>query len=151
MVHHMSGWAQRQPGRWMLVWLLTLPLVGCGSGEPSGQVSGKVTHNGAAVAGAEMNFQSTTNADQVFNAISGEDGAYQVDYRALEGLPPGKYKVTIRRYTLAGGKPLPEGEAGDELKEQGRVVMSMVVFEQEIVEGENALDFELTKGQKGGA
>ena len=43
---------------------------------------------------------------------------------------------------------MPEGEAGDELMEQGKVVTSTFAFEQEIAEGENAIDFELTQGKK---
>jgi hypothetical protein len=58
--------------------------------------------------------------------------------------------VTIRRYTLPGGKPLPEGEAGDDLKNEGKAVMTATVFEQQIADGANSIDFELTKGLKAG-
>ena len=125
---------------------LLLALGGCG--PPSGQVAGKVTFKGQPAAGAELKFQSASNADEQFSGIAGDDGAYVLSYRTLEGLPPGRYNVTITHFTLPGGKPLPAGEAGEVLKSAEKAVKANYVFEQEIVAGPNSIDFELTKGQK---
>ena len=87
-----------------------LLLAGCGT--PSGQVSGKVTFKDQPAAGAELKFESASNAEEQFFGIAGDDGAYALSYRTLDGLPPGRYVVTITHFTLPGGRPLPSGEEG---------------------------------------
>jgi hypothetical protein len=127
--------------------LACLTFAGCG-GPPSGQLSGKVTFNGEPVSGAAMAFESTTNPEVLFRGSSSADGTYHVDYRASEGMPPGPYKVTVRRQTLPGGKPLPQGEEAEGFETDGKVITTTFTFDQEVAEGANEVDFELTKGKQ---
>jgi hypothetical protein len=135
-----------------LLCVLTIAQAGCDrGGEPTGQLTGKVTLKGQPVDGAAMVVQSTTNPDDVFTGGSSRDGKYQVSYRILDGLPVGRYKVMITVYTLAGGVPFPPGEKADELRNEGKLIESSYVFEHDIAAGANTIDFELTQGQKLGA
>ena len=142
----------RRPMTWALLVSACVGLSGCG-GPPSGQLTGKVTDNGNPVSGAELEFASTTNPDDLFRGSSGSDGTYAIDYRALEGMPPGTYKVTVRHYTLPGGKPLPQGEEaeGFDYIGEGKAVLRSAVFDQAVSDGSNEIDFELTKGRKPGS
>jgi hypothetical protein len=123
---------------------------GCG-GEPTGQVTGRVTLQGQPLHGAAMVFVSTTNPDHVFTGASARDGTYQVSYRIGDGLPAGNYKVTITIYTLPSGLPFPPGERADVLKDEGKLVEASYVFEKDIAAGANTIDFEVSQGQKAGA
>lgn len=129
--------------------LLLLGLVCCvGCGEPVGQVTGQVTWKKQPVAGAELRFQASSNPEDIYSGLSSEDGKYQISYRTHQGLPVGAYKITITRYTQAGGKPLPAGEAGAALKSQGKAVRQVFAFDRTITAGANTLDFELSEGKK---
>jgi hypothetical protein len=123
-----------------------LVLVG-GCSKPLGQATGTVTFKGTPVAGADIAFESTSSPDDTAYSVSSEGGAYTLDYRTRTGLPAGTYKVTITRYTLRNGKPLPGGEEGAAIKgDEGRVVQRSYVFEIELAAGANPRDFELTQG-----
>lgn len=135
----------RRPARWL--WLgVFLCLSGCGSSV--GKATGRITLGGKPVAGAEIVFTSAANENQEFFGLAGDDGNYQVSYRELRGLPVGHYRVTVSRYTLPNGKPLPEGEAGEVLKSDGRAAKQTYVFEKDIGAGSNTVDFELNEGKK---
>ena len=121
-------------------------LVGCGS--PSGRATGKVTFQSRPVAGAELVFQSEANPDDRCFGVSDDGGAYHLSYGPRGGLAVGRHQVTIVRYTLPGGKPLPAGEAGDALKDDGKAVKQAFVFEKDIAAGTNTVDFDLAKGKK---
>jgi hypothetical protein len=127
--------------------LLCAP-AGCGSGPTTGQVTGKVTLNRLNVGGAQLAFQSTTNPDDLFVGTSSANGNYSVSYRTLDGLPTGRYKVTISIFTLKSGVPFPPGEQAEELKDQGKLVAANYEFEQDIAAGSNTIDFELSNGKK---
>jgi hypothetical protein len=121
-------------------------LVGCGT--PSGRAKGKVTFQNQPVAGAELVFQSEANPDERCFGVSDDGGAYHLSYGPRGGLAVGRHQVTIVRYTLPGGKPLPAGEAGDALKDDGKAVKQAFVFEKEIASGANTVDFDLAQGKK---
>lgn len=123
-----------------------LGLAGCGT--PTGQVTGKVFWNQKPVPRAELLFEATADAQLQFFGNSDEEGKYHVSYRTFKGLPVGRYKVTITNYTLPGGKPLPEGEKGRVLIDGGKAVQTAFTFEENISQGMQTLDFELSRGQK---
>jgi hypothetical protein len=77
---------------------------GCDA-PPQGQLNGRVTYQGAPVAGAEMLFASTTEENSQFSGVSGTKGEYYVSYVDPAGLPPGRYKITITVYTIPAGVP----------------------------------------------
>jgi hypothetical protein len=114
-----------------------------------GQVSGKVLLSGLPVGGAELRFQSTASQDDVYYGLSRPDGSYSVSYRMYTGLPVGMYRVLVTHFTLPGGKPLPPGEEGDLLKYDAKTVQTQYLFVQQVTAGQNVLDFELSKGEKG--
>jgi hypothetical protein len=126
--------------------VVLLAAVGCG--QPAGQPAGKVTWKGQPVAGAELAFEPESGPEAAAYGTSGQDGTYSLEFRKGGGLPAGPCKVTITRYTLPNGKPLPEGEEGAALRgDEERVRRHKVVFDKAITPGPNALDFELTKGK----
>lgn len=123
-------------------------LAAAGCGQPAGQPAGKVTWKGQPVAGAELAFEPGAGPEAAAYGTSGQDGTYTLEFRKGGGLPAGPCKVTITRYTLPNGKPLPEGEEGAALRGDGeKVRRHSVVFDKEIATGPNALDFELTEGK----
>jgi hypothetical protein len=125
---------------------VSFAVLAAGCGRPLGQATGTITFQGAPVAGAEIAFESTTSDDTAYG-VSLEGGAYALDYRTRTGLPAGAYKVTVTRYTLRNGKPLPGGEEGAALKgDEGRVIRRSYVFEIELAAGPNPHDFELSRG-----
>jgi hypothetical protein len=132
---------------WLLLLAGTCGFAGCG-GPPTGQVAGIVTLKGQPIGGAKLVFVATTNPDDVFHGASSRDGKYQVSYRELNGLPVGRYQVTIAMHTLPNGQPFVPTEATEEFESEGRLVSSSYVFEQEIVAGQNTVDFELSQGRK---
>lgn len=133
------------PALWLAPAAL-LALAGCG--RSVGQVSGKVLWQGQPVAGAELTFQPEKAPEDRFSGVSGEDGAYYVSYGDRGGLPAGRYRVVVNRYTLPNGKPLPAGEAGQALRAEGRAVRQSYAFEQDVAAGANVVNFELTRGRK---
>lgn len=130
-----------------LVLLTLCSFVGCG-GPATGQVTGAVRLDGIKLGGAELFFQSVSNPDDLFLAVTSRNGTYEVSYRELDGLPVGRYTVTIRIYTLPGGAPFPPGERAEELKAEGKLVQASYVFEKDVASGQNTIDLELTQEQK---
>jgi hypothetical protein len=115
-------------------------------GPPTGRLTGRITLDGQPATECDMQFVSSDNADQTFIGVSGAEGEYQVSYRTFDGLPVGRYHVTITRYELPGGKSLDATEEGETQKTDAKAVS--YTFEQEIARGSNSVDFELKAGQK---
>lgn len=82
----------------------TLLMTGCGDDSDPNRVplSGKVTHNGIPLVGADIRFFN--DSDEV-GMVTGEGGIYGIPIGAL----PGDYKVTISK--LEGLENVPEGLA----------------------------------------
>ena len=88
--------------------------VGCSGGNDLGQfatVSGTVTHNGAPVDGAKVEFHGTTEAEgkkDAFSSTTDSTGKYMIaGVGKNPGIPPGMYKVVVTKYQGKG--PMPEG------------------------------------------
>lgn len=115
---------------------------GCGSGNV--RVSGAVTKRGQPLPGAEVVFQLEGDPEEmVFYGTAGTTGRYLLEGRGMDGLPPGKYQVTVTWYTQPDGKPLPAGEIGDSMKQSGRVKRHQSKFQREVGASQN-FDLELT-------
>ncbi len=68
-----------------------LLLVGCGSGEPSGGVSGTVTYNSQPVNGATLFlYPANSGGDAKMTIPVGQDGTFKSD------VPVGDYKVVVQ-------------------------------------------------------
>jgi hypothetical protein len=118
-----------------------LTAAACGPGLRP--VTGKVTWKGQPISKAALVFQGPAAPADGITANSDEEGVYQV------GLPAGPYQVTISRYGLANGKPVPEGAAGDAARARpGGVLKHRALFDKQVAAGANTLDFELTEGKK---
>lgn len=126
---------------------LLVGALAAGCGPSVGRPAGKVTLGGQAVAGAELKFVAAHDAKLEFFGHSRDDGTYAVSFREYSGLPVGTYRVTITRYTLPKGQPLPAGEAGSALKASGKAVKRAYAFDKEIKSGSNSIDFDLAQGQ----
>lgn len=118
------------------------------TGEPVGQLHGKVTLDGQPVIGAEMRLEATENPDLLFVGITGSEGVYQLSYRVFEGLPIGRYKIMITRRTRADGKPLTAAEGEEETPNEDSLVTTNYVFERDVTKGANDINLELSQGEK---
>ena len=125
------------------VWLGCLVcLTSCG--PSTGQVTGTVTLNGHPVTGAKLVFESKDNLKAIiYYGVTGPGGVIQVDDRRQGGIPIGQYKVTVTHYTQKDATPLPEGEEGGILKQEGNAVEHTKTFDQDISAGSNTVRFEL--------
>jgi hypothetical protein len=125
--------------------LVGLSLSGC-TGSTA-RVTGNLTLGGEPLADAELTF-ALAGTTQTVHGKSGPDGRYWLNYPQGNGMPSGKYRVVVTRYTLPDGKPVPSGEEGVALRgDEERVRKWSVQFEHEIKAGENQLDLEWTLGQ----
>ncbi len=133
--------------RTLLCVILCLTLSGCGG--PSAEVTGKLTWKDQPVSQADVKFVGVEDSEhQVFTGFTDKEGAYRLDKGAQSKIPPGKYNVTVTFALQRNGKPLPEGELGDRLRNEGRVVQFEAVVQQEINEGDNVINLDVTKSAK---
>lgn len=79
---------------------LSMLTLGCGGGEPRGEVHGSVVFNGEPVAAGVVSFESTGGTSPARN-VPIRDGQYRADGDAA--LAPGTYRVRI-----AAGDPAAE-------------------------------------------
>jgi hypothetical protein len=97
--------------RFLAVVFVVLSLAGCGGKvDPSHvSVSGKVTLNGEALAGAQITFIPLGKTQGIgAQARTGADGRYQLtDRRGQPGAAPGNYKVTISKRVMPNGSDVP--------------------------------------------
>jgi len=125
--------------------LITLPFLGCGSGEPSGTVSGKVTYKGEPVSEAIVTFKHVENGASAQGELD-SSGQYEI-VGADGGLPIGSYTVMIT---------VPQVEDPKSPKGQSPMFMDKVMpnvpkqyrsasspLKADLVEGANTHDFEL--------
>lgn len=118
---------------------------GCGA---VGTPSGKVTQGGVPVAGAELLLYPEASPDQPVVGMSSATGEYRLDLAGKRGVPAGKCRVEIVRYTLLNGQPLPGGEEGNALKSnETKSRRNVYQFEVEIAPGNPVLNFELNEGK----
>lgn len=118
---------------------------GCGSNV--GTFEGRVTLDGKPAVNAEVEFRSEVDKRVRISAVALENGTYQVDYGAWDGLPEGPCRITVTHYLLRDGSPLPEGEEGYALRDTDKVVKRQVVFHEEIDSGTNKIDLEINEGE----
>ena len=126
-----------------------LVLAGCGPAVQD--VTGTITEGGKKIGNAEILFQSTDDKSKRFVGNSISDGTYQLDYRGKGGMPFGKYKVTIKHYTLPDGKPLPQGKAGEQafaLIEEGKAKQVIHTFDRQVTSSSSVMDFDLKEGEQ---
>jgi hypothetical protein len=101
--------AKRVPSALVLV-AIALGLAGCGKRPKLVAVTGKVTHNGQGVTGGSVWFHPDGGADGP-EKMGGQlqlDGSFTArTFPHGEGIPPGKYKVTLSP-DLAGRAGVPE-------------------------------------------
>ena len=84
--------------------------VGCSGGNSGtyATVSGVVTHNGAPINGAKVNFHSTVEAGgtkaETYTAMTDSNGKYLLaSIGKAPGIPPGMYKVSITKFDMKDG------------------------------------------------
>src|SRR5687768_12592962 len=90
------------PALSLVITILSLTTIGCGGGESRVAVvpvSGKVTFQGTAPAGAQVVLHPVTRSEETSVAPSGtvrEDGSFQISaYDQGDGAPPGEYVATV--------------------------------------------------------
>lgn len=128
-----------------VVFATLLLLSGCGSSEPTGKVSGKVTFKGAPVTEGTVTF---VNKDQG-GIAAGElqsDGTYTL-FSTSGGLKPGTYRVSIMppEVEIPGdGSTAPSTgpKDVDNIPEKYRNGESSG-FEADVKEGKNEFDFDM--------
>jgi hypothetical protein len=123
-------------------------VLAAGCSAPLATVSGNVTLKGAPVPEAVLSFQPSSNPDDAFPGTALDSGEYRLSYRDADGMPPGRYRVTVTRAFVRGGKTAPGGEEGEELKANGRALTETYSFEKDVAAGPNTIDFELSQGTR---
>jgi hypothetical protein len=127
--------------QFLLLSAATMTLAGCG--QPAARISGNVTHNGQAVAGAEVVVESAANPEEQFFGMTTDDGSLHVGYRTKPGVPPGAVKIRLTHATQRNGQPLPAGEAGQALRASDQALVKTYIFDQTLVNGNNVLELKL--------
>lgn len=126
--------------------LLLLASTGCGDGKGVRiPVSGNVTIDGKPVGFGRISFEPIDKPGKFIGGSSlGTDGSYQVTtFTAFDGLPPGKYQVTITATEAMGDS----GERWHAPKKYSMLDKSGLTAE--VNEETKTIDFELTwKGDK---
>jgi hypothetical protein len=121
-----------------------LAVGGCGSGgAPVGEVSGKVTYEGKAVAEGRITFQSPTGAAD--EALLKKDGSYTLN----APLPVGDYKVTVnplivRRQVEGKGPEVGEEKPAPDIPPKYRTI-GTTDLKATVKEGLNRLDFDMKR------
>jgi len=133
-------------GMLLVACCLTVTLfAGCsaGSERPSGKVSGRITFEGEPVTSGVVNLMATARGAGA-SANLGEDGKYQI----TEPVETGQYKVVFTPAPPPPPRPedgppkptKPPANIPEKYRSESTTDLSTVVEE-----GENALDFNLTK------
>jgi hypothetical protein len=125
----------------VLVWAAAATLSGCGGS--AARITGKVTHNGEPVRGAEVVVESPTAVAEQYFGLTREDGTLYVGYRDKPGLRPGRWRIRVTHHTLRDGRPLPSGEAGQALRGTDQAVARTYLFDQELAGGQNKVELKL--------
>ncbi|MDZ7616155.1 MAG: hypothetical protein U1E05_04075 [Patescibacteria group bacterium] len=125
-------------------------LVGCGGGEPRGDIDGTVTFDGNAVQAGIVSFESADGTSPVRNVA-----IHEGKYRAAgdTGLAPGRYRVRI-----AAGELGTEGPAAGAVDAQHAPVEyrpllppswnTQSQLSVEVRDGRNSFNFSGTKGEQ---
>ena len=91
--------------------LCVVVLLGCGESLPNYKpVTGQVTFQGKPLAAARVRFIPVDTTTGVGGqAKTDAEGKYRVVYaQGGDGLPPGKYKITVSQMLMPDGSPGPE-------------------------------------------
>jgi hypothetical protein len=87
--------------RLLLLALLLIPCLGCGSGFKTVPVSGQVTLDGQAVADAGVLFVPVEKGPTA-RAVTDSQGRYKLKTNELNGAAPGKYQVAVMKESASG-------------------------------------------------
>ncbi|MEZ6069960.1 MAG: carboxypeptidase-like regulatory domain-containing protein [Pirellulales bacterium] len=93
--------------------LMLLLALGCGSGEPLGQVSGVVTLAGEPVTNGSVVFENRELGISV-RANLDDQGRYHVRTYDQDGLPPGDYQVAVTSTRTGSGASPFVGDPADQ-------------------------------------
>lgn len=133
---------------WMS-WLIASAAAGCSREPELGTVRGTITQNGSPIPFAYVQFTPVDPPGTYGSAYADESGSYSLQFsKHRAGAPVGKHEVLIRTARkdeiqvedkstgLMVTPKLPEGyKANVEL-----------VFDREVLAGENEIDFDLNEG-----
>jgi hypothetical protein len=121
-----------------------LCLTGCGSGPAAGEVSGKVTFHGKAVAEGRVTFTNpqTGISDE---ALLDKDGTYVIK----TALPLGEYKVTVsplivRQQDDGKGPVVGMEKPAPDIPQKYRTIGS-TTLKATVKEGKNELNFDMKR------
>lgn len=126
---------------------LICPLLsGCGFSEPIARLDCHVSLEGRPLEDAEVRFEQTGGKRVTIQAVSRADGSCYIDLGARKGIPAGDYKITVTRYELPDGRPLPAGEEGQMAKADGKARPTKCEFQKSLSQGRNTLRLKLEEG-----
>lgn len=125
----------RLPGQIACLMFIALWVTGCGGGDKLPEpdldlvpVTGVVTLNGEPLADADISFLFDGKPPKGFvasGAKTDSSGKFVIMTGSKPGTVPGRYKVTISRYTMLDGSPIVvDAEAGmdiEQLRQSGRL------------------------------
>lgn len=122
-------------------------LSAAGCGPATARISGKVTLKDQPVPGAELIIAPVNDSSRNYRGLTIADGTYQIDYGPAGGLPLGDYQAIVVAHQTATGALLPEGEAGQVLKNSGQSVQRRYVLNLTVEKTTKQVDFNLDTAQ----
>jgi hypothetical protein len=91
------------------------------SGPGFGSVSGTVTLNNEPLGDADVVFIPEDDPEQAaLRTTTNKEGKFKLAGYTREGVPTGKYKVTVSKLVLPNGQ-VPSGEEADQARASGRL------------------------------
>lgn len=142
----MNRSSQRRFAFTFVVCVIALSFV-TGCGNATARISGKVTLKNQPVPGAELIIAPVNDSSRNYRGLTIADGSYQIDYGPAGGLPLGEYRVTVVVHQTAAGALLPEGEAGQVLRNSGQAVQRRYVLSLTVEKATKQVDFNLDTAQ----
>jgi len=91
---------------WLGVMTLVVSSFGCGGAdtEDTNPVTGKITYDGEALAGARIRLQGDAGVSRVYSYTTDADGKFDIEAHysteVKKGAPVGKYKVLIGKWEI---------------------------------------------------
>jgi len=117
----------------LLVALMALVVAGCSKNSfKTEPVSGKVTVDNTPLTGGNVTFHPTTEDKSKAGLSAGQidsNGNYKIFTGGKEGVPPGKYKVTVTppMVPMSGATSMPKAEFADKFRDSKTTPLEITV------------------------
>ena len=127
--------------------VILVAMYGCGgTGEPTGKVTGRITHEGTPLTEGTISFSSQDGSSTVASSVISADGVYDLQFGDTSRIPVGEYTITVHPpappLDLSNPVPSPQKEYPNfPLPYRSPATSPLHAV---IAEGEQEMDFDLT-------